>query len=517
MRWRRQFPQRPGRTIVDEISRPKAVGRQRAGCSLIALVVWVLLLLGAQYLALSPRWQIVLAGASAVVVLLVIFLAVLRLTPDFLTTQFFVGFQLQAAIFFVLTMLVIPNGALEEHPLLNILEHPFGSFVALISPSLGFVMFAVALMLLRRGPSGLSLREIVDRLSPGFERLLIVAALLQFSLWFTSDERVSGSLIAYGLRIVSHSVPLIPFLAGYLAFKLRRATLVWVMVFVIGIGFSFVTGSRGYVYFPLLAFLMGLFIGLARWTKRVQLAVILAPALAVAFIVASLVGERRGKTGRIQLSQVSEEGIGSITKESKAILAEEHAKGNDEAGLTDVGLARLVNWPNIAIPAMTPDVVPYRGFGDIGRECSSFLKLGRFSKDIYWSNVIANDYGFMVNEATSVEFGIGADGASRAGTLGAVLYGLIVAVVLGVLERVASCLHRRNIDLFLLCTFGLCSAGVYTMVRTGLFPSVRSALINLVVVSVFFGIVGLIVNGSSRLLAAGRSSGRAVGSRPPTP
>ena len=466
---------------------------------------WIFLLgavaalgLGLSYLVVDDRWKLMWCAVAALAVLGAILVLIGLLIRDFLTPIFFVGAQMMPAVFFLVTLLVVPGVGLTMHPLPYLLESPRASFVALIEPSLGFLAFAVLMRTLRGSPGrGRSLRETIDRLSPGFEWLLILAALLQFSLWITGDEKLSDSLIAYGLRIAAKPVALVPFLAGYTAFKFRFATLVWVLVFVVGIVFSFFTGSRGYAYLPLIPFLVGLLISLKTWRQRIRLGLILSPALGLAFFIASLVGELRNETGRMGLSQVSGAGIGKILDSAKSYVQDNNKKQDEEFGMTSSGIARMVAWPNIAVPVMTPDFSDYRGFWDIENEFSAFFSLGRFSGNVYFSNAYANLYGFYVDDITSVEFGIVADGASRAGTFGAVLYGLIAALILAGLEKLAAKLHGDSFGVALICAIGLCGNGAFDMARTGLFTSVRSALIGLVIISVVFRIASLFSESSA--------------------
>lgn len=462
----------------------------------------VLLLTGVTCVALltsfvlpSERTCLIACSIAAVSALGAVLQLIRRSVPGFLTPLFFVGYQLMGAIFLLLNVAVLSEAAFFRHPLPYLLEAPRGCFVALVAPSIGFLMLAAIVRLVRgEPPMNVSLRAIADRLPVSFEPLLIIAAMLQFSLWFTTDESLSESTAAYLMRIVAKPSALIPFVAGYLALRFKRATFVWGAVFVLGIGFSFVTGNRGYAFLPMIPYLLGLFFGLKTWRARSRIGIALSPFLVAAILVGSLVGERRTVSGRFSLSKVSEIGLESIMESSVGAIQEDQRKGESETGMLESGLSRMVNWPNLAIPVMTPSVVAYRGFSDFFDEAMATLSIARFSGRAYFANLYANLYGFLVNESTSVEFGIVADGATRAGTFGAILYGFVAAAVLLSLEHLNGIVHRGHPGVMLLSAVGLSGAGAFDMVRTGLFSSARSAVLGLITLSIVFRLAALMLD-----------------------
>ena len=476
----------------------------------IAIVPLCLLI---QAMISSDRWKAVFAGIGAVAALLAMLLGSFRLAPGLITPLFFIGFQIIPAVFFVVCMVTFPVPSMEMHPVPAILDDPVGTFIALVTPSVGFFVFSMVGRMFRdeRKPTA-SLREMVRELPDHFELLLVVAAGLQFSIWITSDERFSDSGIAYMLRIMTRSLGIMPLLVGFCAGKFKKATVVWAFVLLVGVGLAFVTGSRGYAFSPMIPLLIGVFLGLDSWRKRLRVGLILLPLLGLVFLTAGLIGKLRVETGRLSVSEVMQGGVGRFVETSREIAKESSAGAAEDGGIAASAAARLVNWPNIVIPVMTPKNVPYRGFDDIGDEFRSFFELGLITGHTYWSNVFAIEYGFMVNESTSVEFGIAADGASRAGTAGAILYGFVAAVCLGLIEWVSRSVFRQRPGVFVLCVFVLGGAASTEMVRTGLFASVRSAFVGVCVLAIFFGVLDAIL-GSSENARADAKPGRRMGSR----
>jgi hypothetical protein len=438
----------------------------------------------------SERGKVILAGIAATSSLAGIFLLIQKLSPGMLTPLFFVGYQIVPAFFFSIGMVIFGSAAMEEHPIPYILERPFGAMLALITPSLGFLAFAAISGFLRdRQKEVVSFRGIGAELPARFGWLLIFAAVLQFSTWVTTDTSIVQSLPAYFLRIVARSVGVVPFVAGFWASRFRLAMIVWAAGFLLSVGLAFFTGSRGMAFIPMIPFLIGLFFGIETWLQRLKIGLILAPFLGVAFFLSGLIGQVRGETGRLSVSEIGRVGVGTFVEVSKDRVKEGGDKTSEEAGQFEVAVSRLVNWPNIAVPVMTPDVVPYRGLSELDQEFMSLFEITKFSGKTYWSNLFAIEYGFYVGETSSVEFGIVADGASRAGWLGAVFYGFIAAAELAALEGCMARIFKQNQGIFILCACSLGGVATSDMVRTGIFSSLRIALI---AVAIFAAILPLI-------------------------
>jgi hypothetical protein len=108
------------------------------------------------------------------------------------------------------------------------------------------------------------------------------------------------------------------------------------------------------------------------------------------------------------------------------------------------GVARMIAWPNYAPPALSPEVVPYRGFTTFPREIANATAIYALAPgavaeyaQLRMGTYAANDYGFLVNELTSVEWGVLADGWSRAGWWSGILFIATAYWLVFGLERMA--------------------------------------------------------------------------------
>jgi len=442
----------------------------------------------------SERGKVIFAGIAATACLAIIFLMIRKLSPATITPLFFVGYQIVPAVFFAISMAILGPAGLEEHPIPYILERPFGTFLALVTPSLGFLAFAAVSRLWTDPKKEVqSFRAVGAGLPARFGWLLIFAAILQFSTWITTDSSVVETLPAYFLRILARSVGVVPFVAGFWAFRFRLAMVVWTVGFLLSIGLAFFTGSRGMAFIPMIPFLVGLFFGIETWSQRLKIGLILSPFLGAAFFLSGLIGQVRLETGRLSVSEIGQVGVGTFLAASKDRVKEGNDKTNEEAGQLETAASRLVNWPNIAVPIMTPDVVPYRGLSELDHEFMALFELTKFTGKTYWSNIFAIEYGFYVGETSSVEFGIVADGASRAGWFGAVLYGFIAAAALVALEEIMARIFRQNQGISILCACTLGGIATSDMVRTGIFSSLRLAVTAVAVFAVILPLVNMAI------------------------
>jgi len=462
------------RAVYDEVpegSSPSSVGS--FSVAFVILVAVATMSFGSTFATNEPRWILAAWALSAAGVLGVIGLLVSRLLPGYLAPLFFVGGQAVGSIALCLSLATLPTVSLEKHPIPYLLSDPPRCFLALVVPAFGLLLVAgLCRCFSSRVWKSRSIGDVATRLPASFEWVMIATALIEFSNWFAGEEAFSASLVAYATRILAKTLTMTPFLAGYLALKFRRSALVWLATFALGLILSFFTGSRGTVFLPLIPFLIGFLIALPSWRRRLQIGFALLPVFVALYFLGALVGAQRGETGRHGVLELQNANLGDFVSMSSAFLSKEESKSSEESSMLNSGVTRFVAWPNLAIPVMTPDYVGYRGFGDLSDEFLSQFRLGRVEGVGYNPNLIANNYGFLVNEETSVEFGIGADGASRAGMAGVLLYGMVAALALIALEALSR--HFFDGGVYLLCAMVGCSVGAYDMGRTGLLSSLRA-------------------------------------------
>lgn len=107
---------------------------------------------------------------------------------------------------------------------------------------------------------------------------------------------------------------------------------------------------------------------------------------------------------------------------------------------------------NVAVPAMTPKNVPYRGSNYMSDEIKSiFVRQGEEgAKKILENRAemgyglgVATKYDFYVTEESSVEWPLFADGFSRFGYIGLFIYSFLFAFFLASLEKFTIRLHFK--------------------------------------------------------------------------
>ncbi len=412
--------------------------------------------------------------------LIVIAKNVLRAGVVLLTALLFQGV---IALFFLLTMFSLPEEMMMMHPFLIIAEAPVGVFVSLTVVSFGLVI--AMLLLSSAGLSGFSTEQLLKltKNPPAkLEMLLVLFAGFNAVHWMAIDPQFVDSLPAYIVRIVVGSVGWAPLLAGYYIFRLRYSTIAWCITFGISLLLAFFTGSRGYFFLALLPFVIGIFVALDTWHRRLKWAVRLFPAGVAIFLLAAVIGQTRSQVGRMSVIAALEVGPTVVLQEAKRVIGGQGEAGTMGSVAAVDGVARMVPWCNLSVPLMTPLTVPYRGVTGLWEEATVMFAISRFGGRNIAANENANNYGFLVNEATSVEFGVVADGWSRFGLLGAVVFTILGAIGLTLIERFLFRLCREHFAIFLLCFCVLIDCAVYGFSRTGLFAALRSAGYSILVV-----------------------------------
>jgi hypothetical protein len=237
----------------------------------------------------------------------------------------------------------------------------------------------------------------------------------------------------YFFRVAWFSTPLMPFFAGRCYRRFPRIAALWVIALLINCGVATAIGGRSLAFVPPVLFAVGA-LSISSRRMRWAIALISVPAIVPAFAFFGALGLARGELGRD-----SKDLVNLASLQTRVQTAFELANSEDSIVRNQVffdGPGRLVAWPNSVVCALTPEVLPYRGLGTMPREIIGSLQLFGFLKDPYGTteelqggNLAANEYGFMVNEDTSVEFGIVADGWSRAGPVAVFTFSLVFCLL----------------------------------------------------------------------------------------
>ena len=318
-------------------------------------------------------------------------------------------------------------------------ERPLQCALGLLSVPCGIATVFALICLRGCRETPLNLPAIVDRGGDKLQLFLIFAAFVNVSFWVAVLD--VGNPVFYLLRVIRSALSFAAFAAGFCAFRFKAARNAWFISLGLGLLASLLTGGRGAGFVPVGLFLLGTLFGAPTLRVRTKLIALIVPTAIALLTLAGYIHSLRDVTGRKTIQEVFEEG--SILENSEDVAIEAEVQ-NRMSPLTR-GLYRVTSWPPGVIPVMTPEVVPYRGFGDIQNEIREAFKLrivefaeaeGRRADltELYSGNMALYPYGFAVSSTSSVEFGLLSDGFTRGGWGVAFLYGVIAAVILLWLE-----------------------------------------------------------------------------------
>jgi hypothetical protein len=230
--------------------------------------------------------------------------------------------------------------------------------------------------------------------------------------------------VGYILRVMSASMPFICFFAGYYSTASRRLLLVWLTALASAFVLFSTLGGRMQAFLPTTLYAIGIYAGCNRQMKRVLRPILIMAALAGMYLL-GILGAVRTETGRDTKADLSIEKLQQLNERGVQFFQQAASQRNSE--LVANSLGRLINWSSPTVVAVTPDVVPYFGFNSIPEELKVSARVFAFGGDMnaYESlelgSLRARNYGFTVNDSTSVEFGVLADGWSRAGVIGSLI------------------------------------------------------------------------------------------------
>jgi hypothetical protein len=116
-------------------------------------------------------------------------------------------------------------------------------------------------------------------------------------------------------------------------------------------------------------------------------------------------------------------------------------RGENFGDIAVEGVGRLLAWTNVVVPIMTPETIPYRGFDGFLSEMIQTFHIARLSGttaddfyDLGLGTAPASEYGFTVNANSSVEMTLAADGWSKGGAPGALLFAVIATLAMTLAE-----------------------------------------------------------------------------------
>jgi hypothetical protein len=330
------------------------------------------------------------------------------------------------------------------------------------------------------------------------KRVLLVMAALVLLQWPAALGNTG--FIGYTIRVIGAAIPLVPFVAGLYAKRVPGVHRVWLITLGIQFVVGMAVGSRSNAILPAAYYFIGFLVS-ARGALRRRYATAIIVGFFPLLYVASGVGAVRERIGRGGIEIFSVDRLEMVVE---TFFSNSQGEGTTKALVTNEGIGRLVVWPNVAVTLLTPTLVRYRGFDSFAEEAVQSFQIsfvsGVGAADYIASGarkdfglVVANDYGFMVNELTSVNFGTLADGWSRGGAWSALMFGMILSVVFMGLERILQGLRMTSPAWYLVLICVLCRAAMNAPVDPLLFL-IRAVCMHLAMFLIVFVVFRALTN-----------------------
>lgn len=313
----------------------------------------------------------------------------------------------------------------------------FGIVIANIS-----IMCAALLFRMINREQAYNILDIVEYVKEEYSISLIsIFFLIGFSFTIISSLNIS-----YVVAVFALAFSFAPVIIGLLWKNISSFhKLLWISMLIINLVFHSIQGSRGTAIFPICFVIGGYLISIQNnkdlFHKRL-LAFGFTSILSIPFL--SFIADYRDSIGRNE--DVSIEALEAMID----FANDETILSNDKE---DNSISRLLIHPNVAAIYLTPEIIPHREFDYLLEEMFSIITLSgedgaetnkQFRSDLGYGTGVATRYGFTVNDKTSVEWPILADGYTRFGYLGIALYSFLFAIFLSWLEK--KCMIVKNIQ-----------------------------------------------------------------------
>lgn len=293
-------------------------------------------------------------------------------------------------------------------------------------------------------------------------------------------------VVAYFMRLLLGISVVSPILAGFLFFKAGRFfNACWVGGLVLFTIWSFTIGSRGHATLFWVYYAAGLLFGAPSRALRRRILIASLFAIYPFTVILGAVGAVRDQIGRVSTADISQSRIDLFFNQ----LDKENTRAKEDRSLRN-GVYRLVNWANPAVIYLSPEKVEYRYFGSVPTELLSILDISLISgkspeekRKLDIKNKLgtaaANDYGFRVTEANSVEFGILADGWSRMGPSGLFIVAYIMVSLLLWAETLIMQARMSNVPFAMIAHFYFLSVAFSELASVPAIYFIRDVILNL--------------------------------------
>ncbi len=380
----------------------------------------------------SGRIAMMLLSLGSLGVCSLIFLAMVRLAPEFLLARLITAsYALQC--FWLIFVAAFNIGVTDETALVpDLYQYPYRAVLPnLLVPLAALAAVGVWRMLPLHKPGRRDLWQLTKTAPAGLNFYLILAAVVMLAYWPASQEDVG--VWGYAVRILQRSFGFMPLLMGRYFRQFPWTNRFWLVVLAINAVIGMTIGGRSVALLPVGLYFIGRILGHEQRERRRPLAYGALLALPI-FALSGAIGVVRGELGRGDFGIFSAERMVDTANAVWDHLSAE-SDTSDQATLLN-GPGRMVVWPNLSAAILTPENIPYRGFGSLLDEAAITFKVSAISglsrQDMYdadLSSYPATLYGYMVDTETSVEWGLLADGWSRGGPWGTLLFGFVLSMV----------------------------------------------------------------------------------------
>lgn len=289
----------------------------------------------------------------------------------------------------------------------------------------------------------------------------------------------------YALRIITLSFDFLPLFIGLYFTQLSKGRRwLWVLLLLINMTTNIIQASRGLAVIPIALFMIGYLISISdKPSFRKQIAMILLIS-APFFSIFGKIQDFREEFGRGN----------DVTAENAYLLFYyllNSSSGESKTLANSVadGLGRFINVGDFAIVYMTPSHVPYRGFIQMRDEIKSAVTLygsegsAKFRErrgNLKYGSGVLTDYGFSINENTSVGMGLLGDSYSRFGFFGVAIYLFLMSFIITKMELYIGKHHQSVFGIILF--FFLAYTFLYTIYGNSYFAFFKKIIFNGVLV-----------------------------------
>ena len=367
-------------------------------------------------------------------------------------------------------------------------------FVAWLMPALATCLLFPILYFINRSVTFSSPRQRVE--TDRMRKTVVWIFFLFNVLYLFTNLNIEIPVLSYFGRVGYNSSIFFLFWVTYwnkrlgLLFYLTVALMITIAVF------EALVGSR---YAPIMIFLLmflGFYFGGSRKVKT-RLALVAIIVLPFMITAVGYLEKIRVLIGRGGLEDVSVERIEMVQKAVKKLdKVDSSLRDNNSAFIA--GVARNINWVDVAVITATKTRVPYRGTNNIGTEVRNILSLAFLSGGASKEEIIkarlnrfkiglgtspAREYGFVVDDNTSVEWSILADAFSRGGHFIYLFYLLLFYFIFANIELVIRVFNRNSVEQkLLLCVF------LEVVIKANSLPMYES-IRGIILYSLFYGAI----------------------------